>query len=471
MSPITITITWICFQMDHVQRLYERLRLSAPERVIATDVISSSTGITSPRRPGFARSHTFAASTTTTTLPHVPLPVPVASSAADPSFGRSYKLSHRDVSFLPNDDSNMESTLHQKTQTKESGAHKQVSPHPTRPLAYSYPLSSDQTQGTEGHKERKYGWIQSTPVLPSAAKKKAAHKEDEKQEEEASSSGVSSQGEDEGRVHLPRPVRSGRDEDDLGDGMKNRTRPRLDEQDTDMTTRSRHDEQDMKTTIRTRHDEEDTKTTTKARHEEKDTKTTTRPRHEEYETKTTTRPRHDEQDTKTTPRRDSVDILQLCEHLRTQGLGDPLLSTHSHTGRHRNSLPPGVKARCLPKNPSTREKIKGRARLDYEMANMRAAAFCEQQHSRAFRTASADLRDRDVRLLEEEERENVQRDLHGDRGHPEEGENEGEERGRVVEEDDDASSLVGSPLSREELFLRIEAWADDVHNALHRGHS
>ncbi|KAK7110985.1 uncharacterized protein [Littorina saxatilis] len=152
-----------------------------------------------------------------------------------------------------------------------------------------------------------------------------------------------------------------------------------------------------------------------------------------------------------------MDILQLCEHLKTRGLGEPVMSTHSHNGPQTRALPPGMKARCLPRNPSTREKIKGRARLDQELANMRAAAFCEQQQTKMFRTASDDLRDRDVRLLEEEERENV---------HKEAGKGVAEE---VLDDDDDASSMVCSPLSREELFCRIEAWADEVHEALHRG--
>nr|KAG5698068.1 hypothetical protein BaRGS_016716 [Batillaria attramentaria] len=157
-------------------------------------------------------------------------------------------------------------------------------------------------------------------------------------------------------------------------------------------------------------------------------------------------------------KRRKLDILQLCEHLKTHGLGEPVMSTSSHVPST-EKLPPGVKARRLPRDPSTREKIKGRARLDYELANLRAEAFCEQQHPRTFRTASANLRNRDMRLLEEEEREQVQKAMH------ENGENV------VDEQDDDASSLVGSPLSREELFCRIEAWADDVDRALHRGHS
>lgn len=92
-----------------------------------------------------------------------------------------------------------------------------------------------------------------------------------------------------------------------------------------------------------------------------------------------------------TKKRRSLDILQLCEHMKTQGLGEPLMSTSSHVPSTQR-LPPGVKARRLPRDPSTREKIKGRARLDYELANLRAVAFCEQQHPRTFRTASANLR-------------------------------------------------------------------------------
>lgn len=168
--------------------------------------------------------------------------------------------------------------------------------------------------------------------------------------------------------------------------------------------------------------------------------------------KTTTR----EPEDRVRKKKPQVDILKLCEHLKAQGLGEPLMHTSSHF-HYRDKLPPGVASRTLPRDPSTREKIKGRARLDYELANLRAVAFCEQQHLQAFRTASANLKNRDVRFVEEEEREQVHKDLLE------------EDDGRLpVDDEDDASSLVGSPLSREELFSRIQAWADDVDKALHR---
>lgn len=155
--------------------------------------------------------------------------------------------------------------------------------------------------------------------------------------------------------------------------------------------------------------------------------------------------------------RNKIDILKLCEHMKAHGLGEPVMITSSHN-LVREGLPPGVKARRLPRDPSTREKIKGRARLDYELANLRAVAFCEQQRPRAFRTASADMRNRDVIFAEEEEREQVHRELQ-DLERLDDG---------IGDVEDDANSLVGSPLSREELFCRIEAWASDVDKALHR---
>ena len=257
-----------------------------------------------------------------------------------------------------------------------------VSRHPTRPLAYSYPLSSGESGNFRSVAGRKYGWTSSTTRLNVKPARKA-----DREEEEASSSGVSSHesscdhhggGRECFRSTAPKPERDGGGE---------------------------------------------------------------------------------------SPKHGRVDILQLCHHLRTRGLGDPVMSTNSHTGNHINSLPPGVRARCLPRDPSTREKIKGRARLDYELASMRAAAFCEQQRPRTLRTASADLKNRDVRLLEEEERENLHRELNTARGRRGYGQN------KMEEDDDDASSLVGSPLSREELFFRIEAWAEDVHKAINQGHS
>lgn len=139
--------------------------------------------------------------------------------------------------------------------------------------------------------------------------------------------------------------------------------------------------------------------------------------------------------------------LKLSEHLRDSGFGDPIMLTWSakdHLSKFH--LPKGRRARKLPSNPSQREKIKGRARLDYEMANMRAVAFCERQAPKVFRTASAHMRNRDVQFIEEEVKENMQRDIELDA--------------------DDSDSIIVMKVDREELFERINTWIEDVTKSL-----
>ncbi|XP_067657164.1 uncharacterized protein [Haliotis asinina] len=143
---------------------------------------------------------------------------------------------------------------------------------------------------------------------------------------------------------------------------------------------------------------------------------------------------------------DRVGPMWLVEHLRSRDCGAPVNMTLPHVQENTRTLPPGVHARVLPRNPSVREKIRGRARLDYEMANIKAEAFCEQQREKYFRTASANLRNRDLRFQEEELREQMRR---------EQGEGE-----------DDVISLVTSPLDQEELYSRIQSWIEDVQGAL-----
>ncbi|XP_046558406.1 uncharacterized protein LOC124267526 [Haliotis rubra] len=149
-----------------------------------------------------------------------------------------------------------------------------------------------------------------------------------------------------------------------------------------------------------------------------------------------------------TPREnnDRVGPMWLAEHLRSRDCGAPVNMTLPHVQENTRTLPPGVHARVLPRNPSVREKIRGRARLDYEMANIKAEAFCEQQREKYFRTASANLRNRDVRFQEEELREQIRR---------EQGDGE-----------DDIISIVTSPLDQEELYSRIQSWIEDVQGAL-----
>ncbi|XP_060063918.1 uncharacterized protein LOC132544352 [Ylistrum balloti] len=140
--------------------------------------------------------------------------------------------------------------------------------------------------------------------------------------------------------------------------------------------------------------------------------------------------------------------LQLTEHLRLHGYGEPLMLTTSSSGvcSNGNSRHHGM-SRLLPKNPSKREKIKGRARLDYEMANMRALAFCEQQTSKVFRTASANMRNRDVQFVEDEMREKMYKE--------------------DEEANDQTEGAVVMAVDREDLFKRVNTWIEEVECACH----
>ncbi|OWF56604.1 uncharacterized protein LOC110445673 [Mizuhopecten yessoensis] len=133
---------------------------------------------------------------------------------------------------------------------------------------------------------------------------------------------------------------------------------------------------------------------------------------------------------------------QLTEHLRLHGYGEPrVLTTTSLSHQKFNG-----KSRSLPKNPSKREIIKGRARLDYEMANMRALAFCEQQTSKVFRSASANMRNRDVQFVEDEMREKMHKE--------------------DVDTHDQTEGVVVMAIDREELFKRVNTWIEEVECAL-----
>ena len=150
-------------------------------------------------------------------------------------------------------------------------------------------------------------------------------------------------------------------------------------------------------------------------------------------------------------KRSKLDPMQLSSYLNERGYGAPIIVKSSETLRRlAQQLPRNYKPRALPKNPSYREKIKGRARLDQEMANLKALAFCEQQAPRVFRTASADMKNRDVQFIEEEMRENIQR----------------EGRQMAVEDDDDCASVIMTPMRQDELFVRIGTWIQDVESAL-----
>ncbi|XP_069139827.1 uncharacterized protein [Argopecten irradians] len=137
--------------------------------------------------------------------------------------------------------------------------------------------------------------------------------------------------------------------------------------------------------------------------------------------------------------------LQLTEQLRLRGYGEPRMLTTPSSGINSKFNSFHGKSRVLPKNPSKREKIKGRARLDYEMANMRALAFCEQQTSKVFRTASANMRNRDVQFVEDEMREKMYNE--------------------EVDTQDQTEGLVIMAIDREDLFKRVNTWIEEVECA------
>lgn len=147
-----------------------------------------------------------------------------------------------------------------------------------------------------------------------------------------------------------------------------------------------------------------------------------------------------------------IDPFQLSDILHKRGFRKPVLVCYDKNGVEIRKTKPRIirpNNGALPKNPSVREKIKGRARLDYEMANMRAAAFCEQQAQRKFRTASADMRNRDLELVEEDFLERINKQDNNDNNN----------------NDDDTGSIIMS-MDKDELFQRIDKWIDDVSIAL-----
>ncbi|VDI35269.1 Hypothetical predicted protein [Mytilus galloprovincialis] len=143
-----------------------------------------------------------------------------------------------------------------------------------------------------------------------------------------------------------------------------------------------------------------------------------------------------------------LDPFQLSDILHRRGLRKPVMVRYDKNGveirKSKIKIRPNNGA--LPTNPSAREKIKGRARLDYEMANMRAVAFCERQAQRKFRTASAITRNRDVELVEEDFLERINNENNNN-------------------DNDDTGSVIMS-MDKEELFERIDKWIDGVNEAL-----
>ncbi|GFR95017.1 hypothetical protein ElyMa_006263800 [Elysia marginata] len=95
-------------------------------------------------------------------------------------------------------------------------------------------------------------------------------------------------------------------------------------------------------------------------------------------------------------------VNQLRSYLRCSGFGEPtvIVSTGPQADQFRL-------ARLLQRmrrndNPERQERLRLRARLDYEMSLMRAVSFCEQQEQIFFRSASVDMENTDLQMLEDD---------------------------------------------------------------------
>ncbi|XP_041368136.1 uncharacterized protein LOC121382667 [Gigantopelta aegis] len=144
----------------------------------------------------------------------------------------------------------------------------------------------------------------------------------------------------------------------------------------------------------------------------------------------------------------NMNPLTLISSLQIRGFGEPKLLNVAFTPRSSETRPSRARTKSLPRDPYLHEKLKGQARLDYEMANIRADAFCAQQRG-MFRTASAGFRDRDDIFVEEEMRAQMHR--------PGQNVSSGSSSGDTGQH---------HHVDRQELFGRIQTWMDGVRSAL-----
>lgn len=135
-----------------------------------------------------------------------------------------------------------------------------------------------------------------------------------------------------------------------------------------------------------------------------------------------------------------IDSIKLSQYLEINGFGSPIiLLDHSKESKVEGKML--FRGQKLPKNPILREKIKGRARLDVDLANQKAIAFCEQLTSKPFRSASANYRNQEAMFVEKELREKID-----------------------FEDDlDDEDELTGK--NKRDLAIRVLCWLDGVEKA------
>ena len=136
--------------MEQVQRLYTRLRLADPGHCQVASV-----GLPSLLRPPMKRSHTFAATSSR------PLALSSALHSSPPE--QRQVNGHGAVTHTP--ELNDVEDHHPSDEYIGYEDQTLVSHHPTRPLAYSYPLSSGESGNFRSVAGRKYGWTSSTTRL------------------------------------------------------------------------------------------------------------------------------------------------------------------------------------------------------------------------------------------------------------------------------------------------------------------
>ncbi|RUS86372.1 hypothetical protein EGW08_005890 [Elysia chlorotica] len=95
-------------------------------------------------------------------------------------------------------------------------------------------------------------------------------------------------------------------------------------------------------------------------------------------------------------------INQLRNYLRYSGFGEPTVIVTSGSKADQIRLARLLQRMRKKENPQRQERLRLRARLDYEMSLMRAVSFCEQQEQILFRSASVDMVNTDLQMLEDD---------------------------------------------------------------------
>ncbi|GFO50359.1 hypothetical protein PoB_007686400 [Plakobranchus ocellatus] len=95
-------------------------------------------------------------------------------------------------------------------------------------------------------------------------------------------------------------------------------------------------------------------------------------------------------------------INQLRNYLRYSGYGEPVVKVTSASKSDKLYLTRLLQRMRRNCSPHRQERLRLRARLDYEMSIMKAVSFCEQQEQVYFRSASVDMENTDLQMLEDD---------------------------------------------------------------------